>query len=72
MESKEELEQLKHKIARLEAENERAWLLLRAYFIERKPRGIRLTKKAWVTILAGLAINILSGVFKILPVDIFY
>lgn len=72
MESREELEQLKTQIAKLEAENERVWMLLRAYFTDKKPQGIRLNKKAWITILAGLTVNILSAVFKILPVDIFY
>ena len=72
MESREELEQLKTKIARLEADNQRAWFMLRAYFTDKKPQGIRLNKKAWITILAGLTVNILSAVFKILPVDIFY
>ncbi len=72
MESREELEQLKSKIARLENDNERAWFLIRAYLTERRPQGIRLTRKAWITILAGLTVNIASAVFKILPVDIFY
>lgn len=72
MESSEELEQLKKKIAKLETDNERSWFLIKAFFTERKPQGIRLNKKAWITILAGLAFNILGAAFKILPVDIFY
>ena len=72
MESSEELEQLKIKIAKLENDNDRAWFIIRAYLAERKGNGIKLNKKAWVTILAGLTVNIASMVLKIMPGDIFF
>ena len=72
MESREELEQLKTKIAKLETDNGRLWYLVRAYLTERSPRGIKLNKKAWITILTGLVINIVSTVLKIMPDEIFF
>lgn len=72
MENREELEQLKHRIAKLEVENGRAWFLLKAYFTDKKPQGIRLNRKAWATILVGLTVNIFSAVFKFMPEEIFY
>ena len=72
MENSEELEQLNTKIEKLETDNERAWYIIRAYLTERHSGRIKLNKKAWATILIGLAVNIISAVLKIMPGELFF
>lgn len=70
----DEIAELREEIAKLKAENQRTWDLVKTYFAQKSKNmpsipKVKLNKKTWILIIAW---QILGGIFKWLPEEMFF